>query len=85
MPLLSLPSHPPQVDKEVWCQGRGLLQVPSVLSRDIEVLNLSRNQLRSILALPLGFYTAHRHQDLSANEISFLQPGVFQALPHLCR
>lgn len=72
-----------KVDKEVWCQGRGLLQVPSVLSRDIEVLNLSGNQLRSILALPLGFYTALRHLDLSANEISFLQPGVFQALPHL--
>ncbi|KAM9767792.1 transforming growth factor beta activator LRRC32 isoform 1-T4 [Dama dama] len=72
-----------KVDKEVWCQGRGLLQVPSMLSRDIEVLNLSGNQLRSILALPLGLYTALRHLDLSANEISFLQPGVFQALPHL--
>ncbi|XP_022449580.1 transforming growth factor beta activator LRRC32 isoform X1 [Delphinapterus leucas] len=71
------------VDKEVLCRGLGLLQVPSVLPRDIEVLDLSGNQLRSILASPLGFYTALLHLDLSANEISFLQPGVFQALPHL--
>lgn len=33
--------------------------------------------------MPLGFYTALRHLDLSFNEISFLQPGVFQALSHL--
>ncbi|XP_065739011.1 transforming growth factor beta activator LRRC32 [Phocoena phocoena] len=72
-----------KVDKEVLCRGLGLLQVPSVLPRDIEVLDLSGNQLRSILASPLGFYTALLHLDLSANEISFLQPGVFQALPHL--
>lgn len=71
------------VDKEVLCQGLGLLQVPSVLPRDIEVLDLSENQLWRILALPLGFYTALRHLDLSFNEISFLQPGVFQALSHL--
>uniref|UniRef100_F7E2C1 Transforming growth factor beta activator LRRC32 n=1 Tax=Equus caballus TaxID=9796 RepID=F7E2C1_HORSE len=71
------------VDKEVLCQGLSLLQVPSGLPRDIEALNLSGNQLRSILASPLGFYTAIRHLDLSTNEISFLQPGVFQALPHL--
>ncbi|XP_006141088.1 transforming growth factor beta activator LRRC32 [Tupaia chinensis] len=71
------------VDKNAWCQGLGLLQVPSGLPLDIEVLNLSGNQLRSILPSPLGFYTALRHLDLSANEISFLQPGVFQALPHL--
>ncbi|XP_058923760.1 transforming growth factor beta activator LRRC32 isoform X1 [Kogia breviceps] len=72
-----------KVDKEVLCRGLGLLQVPSVLPRDIEVLDLSGNQLQSILASPLGFYTALLHLDLSANEISFLQPGVFQALPHL--
>lgn len=71
------------VDKEVLCQGLGLLQVPSVLPRDMEALDLSGNQLRSILALPLGFYVALRHLDLSSNEISFLQPGVFQALAHL--
>lgn len=71
------------VNKEVSCQCRGLLQVPSVLPRDIEALDLSGNQLRSILTLPLGHYTALRHLDLSSNEISFLQPGVFQALSHL--
>ncbi|XP_012600589.2 transforming growth factor beta activator LRRC32 isoform X2 [Microcebus murinus] len=71
------------VDKEVWCQGLGLLQVPSVLPLDTETLDLSGNQLQSVLASPLGFYTALRHLDLSTNEISFLQPGVFQALPHL--
>lgn len=71
------------VDKEVLCQDLGLLQVPSVLPRDMEALDLSGNQLRSILALPLGFYVALRHLDLSSNEISFLQPGVFQALAHL--
>ncbi|XP_035884672.1 transforming growth factor beta activator LRRC32 isoform X1 [Phyllostomus discolor] len=71
------------VNKEVLCQCRGLLQVPSVLPRDIEALDLSGNQLRSILTLPLGYYTALRHLDLSSNEISFLQPGVFQALSHL--
>ncbi|XP_062950009.1 transforming growth factor beta activator LRRC32 [Cynocephalus volans] len=71
------------VDKEVLCQGLGLLQFPSVLPLDMEALDLSGNQLRSILASPLGFYTALRHLDLSTNEISFLQPGVFQALPHL--
>ncbi|XP_045413263.1 transforming growth factor beta activator LRRC32 [Lemur catta] len=71
------------VDKEVSCQGLGLLQVPSSLPLDTEALDLSGNQLQSILASPLGFYTALRHLDLSTNEISFLQPGVFQALPHL--
>lgn len=75
--------NPPQVDKEVLCQGLGLLQVPSMLPRDIEALDLSGNQLRSVLASPLGFYTALRHLDLSTNEISFIQTGVFQALPHL--
>ncbi|XP_076969640.1 transforming growth factor beta activator LRRC32 isoform X2 [Tamandua tetradactyla] len=71
------------VDKEILCQGLGLLQVPSVLPLDIEALDLSGNHLESILASPLGFYTALHHLDLSHNEISFLQPGVFQALPHL--
>ncbi|XP_037696692.1 transforming growth factor beta activator LRRC32 isoform X2 [Choloepus didactylus] len=71
------------VDKEVLCQGLGLLQVPSVLPPDIEALDLSGNQLRSILASPLGFYTALHRLDLSNNELSFLQPGVFQALPRL--
>lgn len=71
------------VDKEVSCQALGLLQVPSTLPRDIEALDLSGNHLRSILASPLGFYTALRQLDLSTNEISFIQTGVFQALPHL--
>ncbi|XP_041516300.1 transforming growth factor beta activator LRRC32 isoform X1 [Microtus oregoni] len=71
------------VNKEALCQGLGLLQVPSVLSLDIRALSLSGNRLQSILVSPLGFYTALRHLDLSVNEISFLQPGVFQALPHL--
>ncbi|XP_007939105.1 transforming growth factor beta activator LRRC32 [Orycteropus afer afer] len=71
------------VDKEILCQGLGLLQVPSMLPLDVESLNLSGNQLKKILVSPLGFYTALRHLDLSTNEINFLQPGVFQALPHL--
>lgn len=71
------------MNKKALCQGLGLRQVPSVLSLDIQALYLSGNQLQSILASPLGFYTALRHLDLSDNEISFLQPGVFQALPHL--
>ncbi|KAI5943904.1 Transforming growth factor beta activator LRRC32 [Manis javanica] len=71
------------VDKETLCQGLGLFQVPSDLPLDIEILNLSGNQLRSILTSPLSIYTALRHLDLSTNEISFLQSGVFQALPHL--
>ncbi|XP_066105838.1 transforming growth factor beta activator LRRC32 isoform X1 [Saccopteryx bilineata] len=71
------------VNKQALCQGLGLLQVPSMLPRDIEALDLSGNQLRSILALPLGVYTVLRHLNLSSNEISFLQPGVFQALSHL--
>lgn len=71
------------MNKEVFCQCLGLVQVPSVLPRDIEALDLSGNQLQSILASPLGLYTALRHLDLSSNEISFLQPGVFEALSHL--
>ncbi|XP_054432131.1 transforming growth factor beta activator LRRC32 [Pteronotus mesoamericanus] len=71
------------VNKEVLCQFLGLFQVPSVLPRDIEALDLSENQLRRIPTSPLGYYTALRHLDLSSNEISFLQPGVFQALSHL--
>ncbi|XP_070281764.1 transforming growth factor beta activator LRRC32 [Myotis yumanensis] len=71
------------VNKEVFCQFLGLVQVPSVLPRDIEALDLSGNQLQSILASPLGLYTALRHLDLSSNEISFVQPGVFEALSHL--
>ncbi|XP_021564419.1 leucine-rich repeat-containing protein 32 isoform X2 [Carlito syrichta] len=71
------------VDKEVSCQGLGLLQVPSVLPLDTEALDLSGNQLQSVLTSPLGSYTALRRLDLNTNEINFLQPGVFQALPHL--
>lgn len=71
------------VNKEALCHGLSLLQVPSVLSLDIQALYLSGNRLQSILVSPLSFYTALRHLDLSDNEISFLQPGVFQALPYL--
>ncbi|KAK2101002.1 Transforming growth factor beta activator lrrc32 [Saguinus oedipus] len=74
---------PPQVDKKVSCQGLGLLQVPLGLPLDTETLDLSGNQLRSILVSPLGLYMSLRHLDLSSNEISSLQPGTFQALPHL--
>lgn len=72
-----------KVNKEVFCQYLGLVQVPSVLPRDVQALDLSGNRLQSVLASPLGLYTALRHLDLSSNEISFLQPGVFQALSHL--
>ncbi|XP_012869640.1 PREDICTED: leucine-rich repeat-containing protein 32 [Dipodomys ordii] len=71
------------VDKEALCQGLGLLQVPSTLPLDIKTLDLSGNQLQSILTSPLGVYVALRHLDLSSNEISVLQPQVLQALPHL--
>lgn len=71
------------MDKEALCHGLGLIQVPWTLPRDMEALDLSGNKLRRILASPLGFYMALRHLDLSSNEISFLQPGVFQALSHL--
>lgn len=73
------------VDKAVLCQGLGLLQIPPGLPLDVETLDLSRNQIRDILALPLGFYVALRHLDLSTNEINFLQPGAFQGLPLLER
>ena len=66
---------PPQVDKEVWCQGRSLLQVPSVLSRDIEVLNLSGNQLRSILALPLPLF----HYNSFLGSLTCGEEGSFEA------
>ncbi|ELK30177.1 Leucine-rich repeat-containing protein 32 [Myotis davidii] len=71
------------VNKEVFCQFLGLVQVPSALPWDIEALDLSGNQLQSILASPLGLYKALRHLDLSSNEISFVQPGVFETLSHL--
>ncbi|XP_013367531.1 PREDICTED: leucine-rich repeat-containing protein 32 isoform X1 [Chinchilla lanigera] len=71
------------VNKEALCQGLGLYQVPAMLPLNIEALDLSGNHLRNVLVSPLGFYIALRRLDLSANEISFLQPGVFQALPHL--
>ncbi|XP_032115024.1 transforming growth factor beta activator LRRC32 isoform X1 [Sapajus apella] len=71
------------VDKKVSCQGLGLLQVPLGLPLDTETLDLSGNQLQSILVSPLSLYTALRHLDLSSNEISSLQPGAFQALPYL--
>lgn len=59
----------------------GLLQVPSVLSHGHRV-STYLGALRSILALPLGFYAACRHLDLSANEIqALLQPGSSRPCP----
>ncbi|XP_004589924.2 transforming growth factor beta activator LRRC32 [Ochotona princeps] len=71
------------VANEALCQNLGLLQVPALVQSDIQALDLSANQLQSVLVSPLGLYKELRHLDLSANEISFLQPGVFQALPQL--
>ncbi|XP_056650924.1 transforming growth factor beta activator LRRC32-like [Monodelphis domestica] len=71
------------VDMKVLCHNRGLLQIPAVLHADSKALDLSHNQLQSVLETPLIFYPALQHLDLSSNQISFIQPGIFTSLSQL--
>ncbi|KAJ1120125.1 hypothetical protein NDU88_008300 [Pleurodeles waltl] len=71
------------VNMEAFCQNKGLHQVPWALPPKTERLYLSKNQLQNLTSIPLTYYTMTKDLDLSSNQISFIQPGIFRDMKKL--
>lgn len=71
------------VNMEAFCQDKGLHQIPWALPQKIEKLHLSKNQLQNLTNVPLTYYTMTKDLDLSSNQISFIQPGIFRDMKKL--
>uniref|UniRef100_A0A3P9KHR6 Leucine rich repeat containing 32 n=2 Tax=Oryzias latipes TaxID=8090 RepID=A0A3P9KHR6_ORYLA len=93
LPLVSCmaaSAHPPGrlppcqvVQMDVFCSNLRLRGVPVNLPRDVQTLDLSRNQVQNLSRETLGFHTGFHRLNLHANKIHFIQPGLFKDMPDL--
>ncbi|XP_053149271.1 leucine-rich repeat and transmembrane domain-containing protein 1 [Hemicordylus capensis] len=79
-PLRCLCHH---YSKTVDCRNQGLVEVPSQLSVQTQILLLSNNRIQKIGQRAFADALALKILDLSNNSISSLSPSPFQGLRHL--
>ncbi|TRZ03858.1 hypothetical protein DNTS_000492 [Danionella cerebrum] len=72
------------LQKDVFdCSGLSLRQVPDQLPFGLHRLDLSQNLLQNLTELDLSSGLTLQTLDLKQNQLSFLQPGLFQLIRHL--
>ncbi|XP_067389314.1 transforming growth factor beta activator LRRC32 [Emydura macquarii macquarii] len=71
------------VKMKAFCHSKELHQIPPELHPNINIIDLSGNQIQNISEKPLTFYTSLRQLDLRCNQISFIEPGVFTHMTSL--
>ncbi|KAA0704431.1 hypothetical protein E1301_Tti023579 [Triplophysa tibetana] len=69
--------------KDADCSHLNLRNIPKHLPSGIHTLDLSQNRLQNLTDDSLLSYTAIHHLKLHANQIQFIQPGVFRDMSHL--
>lgn len=72
-----------QLQKVADCSHLNLRNIPKHLPSGILTLDLSQNRLQNLTDDSLLSYTAIHHLKLHANQIQFIQPGVFRDMSHL--
>uniref|UniRef100_A0A8C8RDV7 Leucine rich repeat containing 32 n=1 Tax=Pelusios castaneus TaxID=367368 RepID=A0A8C8RDV7_9SAUR len=80
-PLEKSPCETAQM--KAFCHGKELHQIPPELHPNINIIDLSGNQIQNISEKPLTFYTSLQHLNLKGNQITFIEPGVFTHMTSL--
>lgn len=68
---------------DVFCSDLSLRNAPLNLPRDVQMLDLSRNQVQNLTQETLAHRTGFRHLSLHSNKIHFIQPGLFKDMTDL--
>ncbi|XP_040007189.1 transforming growth factor beta activator LRRC32 [Xiphias gladius] len=71
------------VQMDVFCSDLSLRGAPVNLPRDVQILDLSRNQVQNLTQETLGYQTGFHHLNLHSNKIHFIQPGLFKDMTDL--
>ncbi|KAM3602204.1 uncharacterized protein V6R79_026108 [Siganus canaliculatus] len=80
------PRHlaPCRVDQmDAFCSDLNLQSAPIDLPHDVQMLDLSRNQVLNLTQETLAYRTSFRHLNLHSNKIHFIQPGLFKDMMDL--
>lgn len=65
------------------CQNKSFQEIPFGLPPNINVLYMSKNDLRNITKIPLTLYSFIEILDLSSNKIHYIQPNSFEDMVNL--
>ncbi|KAM9347990.1 LOW QUALITY PROTEIN: transforming growth factor beta activator LRRC32 [Symphorus nematophorus] len=83
-------AHPPRhlppcryVQMDAFCSDLSLRSAPVNLPHDVQMLDLSRNQVENLTQETLAYQTGFRHLNLHSNKIHFIQPGLFKDIKNL--
>lgn len=68
---------------DVLCSDLSLRGAPINLPRQVQMLDLSRNQVQNLTEETLGFRTGFHRLNLHSNRIHFIQPGLFRDMKDL--
>ncbi|XP_053187830.1 transforming growth factor beta activator LRRC32 [Scomber japonicus] len=80
------PRHLPScqvVQMDVFCSDLSLRSAPDDLPPDVQMLDLSRNQVQNLSQETLAYHTSFHHLNLHSNKIHFIQPGLFRNMTDL--
>lgn len=68
---------------DAFCGNLSLRSAPAHLPRDIQMLDFSHNLVQNLTEETLAYHTGFLHLNLHANEIHFIQPGLFKDMTDL--
>lgn len=68
---------------DVLCSNLSLRSAPANLPHGIQMLDLSHNLVQNLTEETLAYHTSFLHLSLHANEIHFIQPGLFKDMTDL--
>lgn len=68
---------------DVFCSDLSLRSAPVNLPHDVQMLDLSRNQVQNLTQETLAYHTSFHHLNLRSNKIHFIQPGLFKDMTDL--
>lgn len=80
------PRHLPScqvVQMDVFCSDLSLRSAPVDLPHNVQMLDLSRNQVQNLTLETLAYHTGFHHLNLHSNKIHFIQPGLFRDMTDL--
>lgn len=83
-------AHPPRqlpscqvVQMDVFCSDLSLRSAPVNLPHNVQMLDLSCNQVQNLTQETLAYHTSFHHLNLHSNKIHFIEPGLFRDMTDL--